>query len=957
MASWTDNPQLLTQFNEYTPQQPVDAMLQVGLQKQNQYEQGVQRIQQQIDNVAGIDVVKDADKAYLQSKLNEVGNKLKFVAAGDFSNYQLQNSVGGMVNSIAKDVNIQNAASSTIWYKNQMSKIENDISEGKSDPANIDYFQKKANKWLSSDKPGEKFNAQYLPYFDVFKFTKETFDAVKPDGLTYDQVFETDMNGNPVRGADGNFVLSSKMVRYEQEGISTEKVKQTLAQIMSDPRVSQQLDITGQYTYKNSSPDMIAANLDMQKSTILDAYNQRLTQLGVDKALGKDVSEEMDAIQSATSKINSNFNQYLEILSSGNEDAIDAIRGQLYKSDIESRYTTMFSYNKTKETVHSNPAWQANFDLQKEANSIKRWQIDRQDRIAKNISDYDLELLKMENKGSKNNSETPGATPEDFTQADQSSSISTSLIFDADQQRYAQEFTDASDELIWIGSISEMPGIDLEYKKLIDQGNTPEQAIKRLIREKSLSNLNEEDVAQMTEEEKDDYVATQKATIGEYFTTNFSSLAPSERNDKLVNAFNRYAAAKQDFDNFNKIKQRIDTDVKNQVGQSLQEQIDSNNIKPQKAIVNGEEIELTKGDIADLALYLKGNASTVFGFLENEQLREESNRAYKRLSQKGLVDLADEQLNEFRYKNGFATPPVTGLVTTGKKAIKGIGDNFMDIINSAATGLSPTAFSQIRENSQFDNKQLFELTNKLNNSEISNALDVRSKAIQKYYNIRPDLSGDLFTGEKEIENSQILEKVRRFANNSVNGQKQNLGLNIEDFATTLNDSKVEDLRGRLTTNIKTSMDGSTYVELELHNKSGEVESSIVLQPDEAISLLGKDINTLFVPNRIGILKANLNSEGRTSRGNPNEVSTYLNDDVAYRKENFPNLKNARNLDVKANLSKDSQGGYYIHIFAMDNDRMLQKPRVKYVGNDLLKAEQTLLSLDPTYIQVLLNQPQ
>lgn len=951
MANFTDGSVLdkLTSFNPYVAQNDVSAMTTVGLQKQDAYNQGVQRIQQQIDNVAGIDVVKDADKAYLQSKLNEVGNKLKFVAAGDFSNYQLQNSVGGMVNSIAKDVNIQNAASSTIWYKNQMSKIENDISEGKSDPANIDYFQKKANKWLSSDKPGEKFNAQYLPYFDVFKFTKETFDAVKPDGLTYDQVFETDMSGNPVRGADGNFVLSSKMVRYEQEGISTEKVKQTLAQIMSDPRVSQQLDITGQYTYKNSSPDMIAANLDMQKSTILDAYNQRLTQLGVDKALGKDVSEEMDAIQSATSKINSNFNQYLEILSSGNEDAVDAIRGQLYKSDIESRYTTMFSYNKTKETVHSNPAWQANFDLQKEANSIKRWQMDynlklqeRQDKILKNQQDYALELFKEENKNKS--TELPIS---EFTQGDQPANIQANLIFDSDYEKYADNYNSASDGLIWTGAISELPGVTEKYNQLLNQGETPSRAAERIIKEESLKNLSSDILDNMSEQEKDDYVASHKATLLDYFTTNYNSLAPSERNDKLVNAFNRFTSAKNDFDTFNSIKKDVDTEVRNRTGKTIAEQLNTNNIKPQTAIINGEVVELSKQDIADLAIYLKGNASTTFGFLENKQLRDESNRAYKRLSQKGLVDLADKTLQDYSTSlNNTETGPITQSIRTAKRNITELGTGIGNTVRSIFGESTPVT--------EFDPTQVISLYDNLNKDEISNALDVRSEVIQKYYRIKPNLSGDLFTGEKEIENSQTLEKVRRFANNYVNGQKQNLGLNIEDFATTLNDSKIEELRGRLTTNVKTSMDGSTYVELELHNKSGEVESSIVLQPDEAQSLLGKNVNTLFEPNKIGLIQSKLSRSGQTSKGNPNEISTYLNDDVQYRKQDFPNLRNARNLDVKANLSQDSDG-YYIHIFAMDNDRMLQKPRVKYVGNDLLKAEQALLSLDPTYIQALLNQ--
>ena len=103
MASFTDNPQLLTNFNPYVQQLPVDAMREVGMYKQAKYDEGVQKIQTAIDNVAGLDVIRDVDKGYLQSKLNELGNNLKTVAAGDFSNFQLVNSTAGMANAIAKD--------------------------------------------------------------------------------------------------------------------------------------------------------------------------------------------------------------------------------------------------------------------------------------------------------------------------------------------------------------------------------------------------------------------------------------------------------------------------------------------------------------------------------------------------------------------------------------------------------------------------------------------------------------------------------------------------------------------------------------------------------------------------------------------------------------------------------------------------------------------------------------
>ena len=116
------------QFDPYIQQLPVEAIVQVGMEKQKRYDEGVQKIQQSIDKIAGLDVANDADKAYLQSKLNQLGNDLTFVAAGDFSNYQLVNSVDGMAKQIAYDPNIQTAISSTAYLRKQQ--------------------QRKASKWI-----------------------------------------------------------------------------------------------------------------------------------------------------------------------------------------------------------------------------------------------------------------------------------------------------------------------------------------------------------------------------------------------------------------------------------------------------------------------------------------------------------------------------------------------------------------------------------------------------------------------------------------------------------------------------------------------------------------------------------------------------------------------------------------------------------------------------------------
>jgi len=150
MASWTDK---IPTFNPYVQQLPVEAMVQVGMQKQKQYDEGIQKIQTNIDNVAGLDVANEVDKVYLQSKLNQLGNDLKGVAAGDFSNFQLVNSVNGMTNQIVKDRNVQNAVNSTARLKKEQSIKEKAIQDGKSSPENEYVFNNQVENYLQSTKP------------------------------------------------------------------------------------------------------------------------------------------------------------------------------------------------------------------------------------------------------------------------------------------------------------------------------------------------------------------------------------------------------------------------------------------------------------------------------------------------------------------------------------------------------------------------------------------------------------------------------------------------------------------------------------------------------------------------------------------------------------------------------------------------------------------------------------
>jgi len=241
MASFTDKPM---QFNPYIQQLPVEEMVKVGMIKQDQYDKGVQKIQGQIDQVAGLDIYKDVDKAYLQSKLNQLGGNLTTVAAGDFSNFQLVNSVGGMVKQIGNDKIVQTAVGSTAKYRSEGKRIEEAKKKGKSDKNNEDFFYNGANKWLNDDVAGSKFSESFIEYTDIMKTIRENVTAAGIDSKYIEQVFETDNKGNLLRDKN-NHLIPARMMTTETLDSNATKVRDIVANVMSQGDVKQQLYVDG----------------------------------------------------------------------------------------------------------------------------------------------------------------------------------------------------------------------------------------------------------------------------------------------------------------------------------------------------------------------------------------------------------------------------------------------------------------------------------------------------------------------------------------------------------------------------------------------------------------------------------------------------------------------------------------------------------------------------------------
>jgi len=392
MASFTDNPQALGTFNPYVQQLPVEAMVKVGMQKQEQYNQGIQKIQTAIDNIAGLDIAKDSDKAYLQSKVNELGNNLKFVAAGDFSDFQLVNSVNGMTNQLVKDTNVQNAVASTAKYRKEQAYGEQLKKDGKWS-INREYdFNRSVSEWMDNDKVGSSFTGKYVAHTDVNKKALEIINKLHPNVDIYDIPNAVNKDGSP----NYNTIASALHKRGITE-VSSEQIR-TAVNSQLDANDLDELSSQGRYNYRGYSTETLQREATNSYETTRKAYESNLNKLERQLLVTNDPKQQ--------ESINESISQYKEYLGENDTDGLlynnylqnlkyatenpDSARSSLYKQNWLDNIANGFKYREVKDEIVENPE-AVNFWKGKEyeLNIVKE----------KNLQSYRKELLANQKRG------------------------------------------------------------------------------------------------------------------------------------------------------------------------------------------------------------------------------------------------------------------------------------------------------------------------------------------------------------------------------------------------------------------------------------------------------------------------------------------------------------------------------------------------------------------------------
>lgn len=367
MASWTDK---IPNFNPYVEQQPVDAMLKVGMYKQQKYEEGVQKIQTAIDNVAGLDIASELDKKYLQSKLNGLGNNLNIVAGADFSNFQLVNSVNGMTKEIVKDKYIQNAVSSTARIRKNQSILEADEKAGKSSVQNRAKFEEGVGQYINKIHLKDNYNGKYVRYTDITKKMREVADKVHEVDNTIEDPFKRDASGRHILDSQGRPIPDDAILRITTKGKPAEKILSNFYSALNENDV-EQLRIDSWYHYRGKTADDFKQDAVSNYETSKQMLNDRIIQQNVR------LSTSPNLTTAEKNKIEADINDANTLLTNGSLDKqLDEQFAQIdANKDIEDYKYKLYT-QKTLSNLAKDMSWQS-YEQEYKANPYAQMLMER----------------------------------------------------------------------------------------------------------------------------------------------------------------------------------------------------------------------------------------------------------------------------------------------------------------------------------------------------------------------------------------------------------------------------------------------------------------------------------------------------------------------------------------------------------------------------------------------------
>lgn len=362
MANFAEQPR---QFNPYIQQIPIDAYAAAGMQRQAQYEQGVQKVAGYIDSLSGLNIARQVDSNYLQGRISELTQRVNEVASADWSNQAMVSQVGKLAGIIASDEVVKNAVIGSKKYLNDEADIADAKKNGKWAPENEWLLRREMAGWLSTPEAGAVYNsAGYKPYVDVAAEVTKLWKEAHPDSTLSqkpngDFYAYTTVNNERV-GTDGRTLVETAVKELRPDEIAAE------INALLTGQQREQLAITGLYQHRNINDTQGLNKLVDDHYRKTESYYQKLLDNEhLALSLQANDPQKVAATRDRISQIEKKRTEVLsakKTLKEGGAANPDALKSSLYYENWINGVSEMLGYSEASTKIVDNPRYKAMLD-------------------------------------------------------------------------------------------------------------------------------------------------------------------------------------------------------------------------------------------------------------------------------------------------------------------------------------------------------------------------------------------------------------------------------------------------------------------------------------------------------------------------------------------------------------------------------------------------------------------
>jgi soluble cytochrome b562 len=352
------------QFNPYIPTLPLDVYYSAGVNKQQAYNQGVAKVNEYLQSISGIPVVRDVDKQYVTQKLTDITSRVNQVASADWSKQSMVSQVGAMASSIYNDKTIQNAVSGTQQYRKLLADVDQAKSSGKGYSTQNEWDAlSSVQSWLSNPTPGVQYSGKsYSPYVDISKKINDYFKDKHPDWI---------VESNPMVKMDSGEpgISAYVMINNKKEYVDPVRLKGEMSAIL-EPQDYNQLSINGRYGGRGfTDPAQYISHLDQSRTELtksyqaqIDNYKSIIEKSKGDRYVSQQLNGYIDSLKNQIETTDRAFEEHKQLIKDGN---MEEVKSSLYTDKFLTGWANNLGYTKTETSYSESPVFKSMMDQKK----------------------------------------------------------------------------------------------------------------------------------------------------------------------------------------------------------------------------------------------------------------------------------------------------------------------------------------------------------------------------------------------------------------------------------------------------------------------------------------------------------------------------------------------------------------------------------------------------------------